>query len=477
MIILIILAGLILRLVDLNQSLWLDEAINAVFVRSLDLKSLIFNYSLSDFHPPLYHILMKGWITLFGSSEIALRLPSVILGVASIYVIFKIGKKLFDEKTALVAATLLATAPLHIFYSQEARMYMLASFFAIVSVYFFISILVEDKLKNWAGFIISTSLLLYSDYLPYLMIPAYLVYLFLHRKSIKKPTMRSFVPAFLLIALIILPWFLIFPKQLATGLSAASLSPAWAQVVGTPSLNTLLITFVKFTIGRISNDNNALYALMFAPIGVFVSILFILSTFRMSKIRSFLYFWFFVPILLAFTAAFFIPIFSYFRMLFVLGAFYLIWAAAINTVNWTLPTRILLIIALAINLGSTVIYLMNPKFQRENWKKASTYVLGNADKNSIVLFESTYTLAPFDYYNNGKVETVGALDSFSPSQDKVRQNVGLYTQGKNKVFLFQYLSPITDPQGLLFEELTRSGFTNTKTQDINGVGFIYEFKK
>ena len=164
-------------------------------------------------------------------------------------------------------------------------------------------------------------------------------------------------------------------------------------------------------------------------------------------------------------------------MLFVFGAFYLIWAAAINTVNWTLPTRILLIMALVINLGSTVIYLMNPKFQRENWKKASTYVLGNADKNSIVLFESTYTLAPFDYYNNGKVETAGALDSFSPSQDKVRQNVGLYTQGKNKVFLFQYLSPITDPQGLLFEELTRAGFTNTKTQDINGVGFIYEFAK
>ncbi len=477
MIIIILLVGLILRLINLNQSLWLDEAINAVFVRSLDLKSLIFNYSLSDFHPPLYHILMKGWVVLFGSSEIALRMPSVILGVASIYIIYKIGKKLFDEKTALIAATLLATAPLHIFYSQEARMYMLASFFTIVSVYFFIAVLKEDRLKNWAGFIISTSILLYSDYLPYLMIPVYLVYLFLYRKSIKKPTLRSFVPAFLLIALIVLPWFFIFPKQLITGLSAANLSPAWAQVVGTPSLNTLLITFVKFTIGRISNDNNALYALMFAPIGIFVSALFILSTFRMSKIRSFLYFWFFVPIFLAFAAAFFVPVFSYFRLLFVLGAFYLIWASAINTVNWTLPTRILLIIALTINLGSTVIYQMNPKFQRENWKGASAYVLDNADKNSIVFFESTHTLAPFDYYNNGKVEEKGALDSFSPSQDKVKENIGEYTKGKNKVFLFQYLSPITDPQGLLFEELTRAGFTNTKTQDINGVGFIYEFKK
>lgn len=477
MIILILLVGTLLRLVNLNQSLWLDEAINAVFVRSLDLKSLIFNYSLSDFHPPLYHVFMKGWVTLFGSSEIALRMPSVILGVASIYVIYKIGKKLFDEKTALVAATLLATAPLHIYYSQEARMYMLASFLTAVSVYFFIAVLKEDKLKNWVGFIISTSLLLYSDYLPYLMIPVYLLYIFLNKKSIRKPTLRSFVPAFLLIALIILPWFFVFPKQLATGLSAATLSPAWAQVVGTPHINTLLVTFVKFTIGRISNDNKTLYALMFAPIGIFVSILFIVSTFRMSKIRSFLYFWFFIPIILAFSVAFIVPIFTYFRLIFVLGAFYLIWASAINTVNWTLPTRVLLIIALTINLGSTVIYLMNPKFQRENWKEASAYVHGHADKNSIVFFESTYTLAPFDYYNNGAVEEKGALDSFNPSQEKVKQNVALYTKGKNKVFLFQYLSPITDPQGLLFEELTRAGFTNTKTQDINGVGFIYEFVK
>ena len=97
MIVLILISGLILRLVNLNQSLWLDEAINAQFVRILNLKELVFNYSIGDFHPPLYHVVLKAWTSIFGFSEISLRMPSVILGVLSIYLIYKIGKKLFTE--------------------------------------------------------------------------------------------------------------------------------------------------------------------------------------------------------------------------------------------------------------------------------------------------------------------------------------------------------------------------------------------
>ena len=101
MITLILAAGLILRLFKISQSLWLDEAINVTFVKNLNLHSLVFEYSIGDFHPPLYHILMRGWILLFGMSEIAVRLPSVILGLFTVYITYLIGKKLFEEKTAL----------------------------------------------------------------------------------------------------------------------------------------------------------------------------------------------------------------------------------------------------------------------------------------------------------------------------------------------------------------------------------------
>jgi len=76
MIALILIAGLILRLFKLDQSLWLDEAINVTFVKNLNLRSLVFEYSIGDFHPPLYHLILHFWLIL-GKSEVWARLPSV----------------------------------------------------------------------------------------------------------------------------------------------------------------------------------------------------------------------------------------------------------------------------------------------------------------------------------------------------------------------------------------------------------------
>src|SRR3990167_1900536 len=170
MILFIILIGFLLRLVNLDQSLWLDEAININFVKSLSFKELILNYSLSDFHPPLFHVLLKRWISLFGSSEIAIRFPSIIFGVGTVFITYLIGKKLFET---------------------------------------------------------STTLILYSDYLPYVLIPLFVFYLFINRRNIAKGTLRTFVPAFIIIFVLLIPWLVIFPKQLMTGLSAAAASPAW----------------------------------------------------------------------------------------------------------------------------------------------------------------------------------------------------------------------------------------------------------
>lgn len=477
MVIVILVVSLVLRLIAINQSLWLDEAINVGNAANLDFKSLILNYSLGDFHPPLYHLVLKSWILLFQNSEISVRLPSVIFGVITVYITYLIGKKLFDQKTAYVAATLIATAPLHIYYSQEARMYSLATMLTALSVYFFISILQKDKLVFWIGFIATTALMLYCDYLPYLMIPILVIYLILNRKNIPKTTLRAFIPAYIAIAILISPWFLVFQKQISVGLSAAAASPAWAQVVGTPDVKSLAITFVKFTIGRISLENNLTYALVFAPIAAFVAFLLSFSFFRMSPKRSIIWYWFIIPIVLGFLLGYIIPVFAYFRFLYVLPAFYLIWASTITTVNWIPMVRMLLAIGLAINLISATVYFTNPKFQRENWRGAVSYVSQNATPKTMVLFESNFTTGPFDYYNTAKIPASGALNDFNPDPELVKRRVEALTGDKNKIFLFQYLSQITDPQGLVFEQLTNLGFNNTSTKDFNGVGFLYEFTK
>ena len=74
----ILLLGLILRTVSLNQSLWLDEAINTLAVRDYSLIDLVAQYAKADFHPPGWFIILWFWTKLFGYSEIAVRIPSII---------------------------------------------------------------------------------------------------------------------------------------------------------------------------------------------------------------------------------------------------------------------------------------------------------------------------------------------------------------------------------------------------------------
>jgi len=87
----------------------------------------------------LYSGLMHFWIRL-GTSELWLRLPSAIFGIASVAVLFKIGEKFGGWRTGIVAALLAATSPFNIYHSQEVRFYTLFIFasalFMLATIHF-----------------------------------------------------------------------------------------------------------------------------------------------------------------------------------------------------------------------------------------------------------------------------------------------------------------------------------------------------
>src|SRR3989338_1092025 len=97
MIWLILLLGLILRLISLNQSLWLDEAINTLAVKNYSFFNLITEYAKADFHPPGWFITLWFWTKLAGYSEISVRIPSVLFGALAIWFTYLIGKKLVSK--------------------------------------------------------------------------------------------------------------------------------------------------------------------------------------------------------------------------------------------------------------------------------------------------------------------------------------------------------------------------------------------
>jgi hypothetical protein len=84
-------------------------------------------------HPPGYYVLMFGWTKLFGTKPLSLRLPSAMLGIASLFLIYALGILEQDRLTALVATGMLAFNGYHIFMSQRAKLYMLACFLGLLA--------------------------------------------------------------------------------------------------------------------------------------------------------------------------------------------------------------------------------------------------------------------------------------------------------------------------------------------------------
>ena len=87
----------------------------------------------SDTHPPGYYLLMLPWTRAVGTSLRAIRLPSALLGVASVALLFWFGSLAGWPLAGGVAAVLLAVSGYHVFWSQVARMFALACFLGLAS--------------------------------------------------------------------------------------------------------------------------------------------------------------------------------------------------------------------------------------------------------------------------------------------------------------------------------------------------------
>jgi uncharacterized membrane protein len=151
------------------RGVWLDEAIT-IHQGHLSLHDLFRNLYYGDRQPPLYHLTL--WLTIhaFGDSELAVRLPSLIAGTLVIPVLYELGRELYDRRTGLIAAAFAAVSPLLIWYSQEVRMYELASLFGLLALLTQLRVIRNGTMLNWAAYILATAALLWSHYFGLLLI-------------------------------------------------------------------------------------------------------------------------------------------------------------------------------------------------------------------------------------------------------------------------------------------------------------------
>ena len=133
--------GIYLRLNQIAVQVLLDDEWHVIH-QLLDKTpvELFLTFGSADFSIPL-SLLFWTEIELFGLSEMSMRWPMVIGGIASLIIIPLYVRKYFDDKVILVFSVLLAISPMLVWYSRTARPYaltLLFSFLAVVAIHKYI---------------------------------------------------------------------------------------------------------------------------------------------------------------------------------------------------------------------------------------------------------------------------------------------------------------------------------------------------
>ena len=144
LVIILMLAGLVLRVIGLNEGMWFDEIATLVNYIRLPATEIIGHYETTNNHV-LYSLLAHfsaGW---FGESIWSVRLPAVLFGVATIPAAYYLGRQITARREAFLAAAFLAVSYHHVWFSQDARGYTgLALGAALLSIIFIRLILREN---------------------------------------------------------------------------------------------------------------------------------------------------------------------------------------------------------------------------------------------------------------------------------------------------------------------------------------------
>jgi 4-amino-4-deoxy-L-arabinose transferase-like glycosyltransferase len=205
---LVILVALSLRLVRLDfQPLWWDEGWSLYFARTS--VGAMLELTAVDIHPPFYYLLLHLWTGVLGPDSYIVRLLSVLVGTATVALIYPTGRVLLGRTGGLLAALLLAISPFHIYYSQEVRMYGLVTLLGLAA--FLCALMMEGSGRSkvwWLGYVLTATAALYTQYYAAFLLVA--LNLWVSARWLKERwPFRSMVPwlsAQVAVALLFLPW-------------------------------------------------------------------------------------------------------------------------------------------------------------------------------------------------------------------------------------------------------------------------------
>ncbi len=132
--ILLLLLATATRLGGLGEGYWIDEVISAD-TAAMGLGELLARSGLADVHPPGYYLLLKLWSLLAGPSDLAGRLLTLLISVATVAMVTLYASERFGRLASLIAGLTLALSPVHAHYGVEVRSYALLTLLTVSALW------------------------------------------------------------------------------------------------------------------------------------------------------------------------------------------------------------------------------------------------------------------------------------------------------------------------------------------------------
>lgn len=119
---------------------------------------------IGDTHPPGVHVFLWCWTNLFGTSEVAVKLPFIALSVAALFFWYRVASAWAGVPAALLILALLATAQYTVMYGQLARPYAFGLFSVGLMADQLVRFVAERRRTHLVGFVVGAVLSAYTHH-------------------------------------------------------------------------------------------------------------------------------------------------------------------------------------------------------------------------------------------------------------------------------------------------------------------------
>ena len=223
-----------LRLWRLNTDLWFDELLTLLNYVRLPVGYIVSRLPDQNNHI-VFSLLSHASVSVFGESAWAVRLPSVLFGVMSLWALFLLGRRLLETREAFLTAALATFSYHHIWFSQNARGYMALLFFSVLATWIWVEALRRNSWGWWIAYSLAVAGGMWSHLTMVFVVAAHAVVYFitlirsLTGKEPKSVGFRPLVSLCLGATITLQLYALALPEFLQVGMHEVSLESEWTN--------------------------------------------------------------------------------------------------------------------------------------------------------------------------------------------------------------------------------------------------------